>query len=142
MEARQPQGTRQQLQALTGAETQRLPITAPHTPTGGETIEGLFLWIPRLGRLGVRGWQKPLASPSTESWPRGAPVREVKAQAGSPSSFPRTPPCSLASDPPNAPLGSPPSQLLGTALVLGEKSLNASVPHYMTSFCLLAPSLP
>lgn len=50
MAARGPQGTGQQLQALRGPETQGLPLTAPHTPTGGKTIEGLFLQIPEAGR--------------------------------------------------------------------------------------------
>lgn len=79
MGARQPQGTEWQLQALRGAERQRLLLIAPHTPTGGRTIEGLFPQIPeaRQGRLvklrtGWGEWWKPQPlPPQISTWEGG-----------------------------------------------------------------------
>lgn len=72
MEAREPQGTGQQLQALRGAETQRLPLAAPHTPTGGRTIEGCFPRSPGLAGWGIGG-----SGRSPQLLPPQIPIREA-----------------------------------------------------------------
>lgn len=161
MGARQPQGPGQQLQALRGAERQRLLLLAPHTPTGGGTMEGLFPQT--LRQAGWRGWWagwgkwwKPQLqlhrslherAVGSKLLAEGSPPQLGNLCCRSQGSdwhlphFPRIPPALFPTDSPNG-LQGPQAQLLGTALVFRHKSLNIPAPHCMTvCFLLSCPAL-